>query len=56
MLCWRLLDGDGDDTIGIFRNGTFHLRNSNTVGFADIVFALGMAGDLPIAGNWEDRA
>jgi hypothetical protein len=29
------------------------LRNSNTVGFAEIVFALGNPGDHPIAGNWD---
>jgi hypothetical protein len=46
-------DGDGIDTIGVYRNGTFYLRNSNTIGFADLVFALGDPGDLPIAGNWD---
>ena len=46
-------DGDGDDTIGVYRNGTFYLRNSNTVGFADIEFAFGQAGDQPIAGDWD---
>jgi hypothetical protein len=30
-------DGDGDDTVGIYRNGTFYIRNSNTAGNADIV-------------------
>ena len=29
------------------------LRNSNTVGFADIVFGLGNPGDMPIAGDWD---
>ncbi|HJS17586.1 MAG TPA: matrixin family metalloprotease, partial [Anaerolineales bacterium] len=42
-------DGNGTDTIGVYRNGTFYLRNSNTVGFADIVFPFGQAGDQPIA-------
>ena len=28
-------NGDGDDTIGIYRNGSFYLRNNNTIGFAD---------------------
>jgi hypothetical protein len=37
----------------VYRNGIFMLRNSNTIGFADIVFALGMPGDMPIAGNWD---
>jgi predicted outer membrane repeat protein len=46
-------DGDGVDTIGVYRNGTFYLRNSNTIGFADIVFAFGSPGDQPIAGDWN---
>ena len=46
-------DGNGDATIGIYRNGSFYLRNSNTVGFADIVFAFGQLGDQPIAGDWN---
>jgi hypothetical protein len=46
-------DGNGTDTIGIYRNGTFYLRNSNTIGFADLVFAFGVQGDQPIAGDWN---
>ena len=46
-------DGNGTDTIGIYRNGMFYLRNSNTVGFADIVFAFGQPGDQPVAGDWN---
>ncbi len=46
-------DGDGVDTIGIYRNGQFFLRNSNTTGAADINFAFGTNGDLPIAGDWD---
>ena len=46
-------DGDGDATIGIYRNGKFYLRNSNTIGFADLVFAFGTPGDQPIAGDWN---
>jgi hypothetical protein len=45
-------DNDGIDTIGVYRNGQFMLRN-NTIGFAEIVFALGNPGDMPIAGNWD---
>jgi lysyl endopeptidase len=37
-------NGDGIDTIGVYRNGQFLLRNSNTIGFADIVFGLGESG------------
>jgi len=46
-------DGDGDATIGVYRNGKFLLRNSNTLGFADLVFAFGTPGDQPIAGDWN---
>ena len=46
-------DGDGDDTIGIYRNGTFFLRNSNTSGPAEITFSFGLAGDLPVVGDWN---
>jgi hypothetical protein len=46
-------DGNGTDTIGIYRNGSFYLRNSNTVGFANLVFPFGTPGDQPIAGDWN---
>ncbi|HYP25858.1 MAG TPA: SBBP repeat-containing protein [Blastocatellia bacterium] len=46
-------DGDGIDTIGVYRDGTFLLRNSNTNGFADIVVTFGSPGDLPIVGDWN---
>jgi hypothetical protein len=46
-------DGDGDDTIGIYRGGAFYLRNQNTLGFADIVFLFGTPGNQPIAGDWD---
>ncbi len=46
-------NGDGVDTIGVYRNGVFYLRNSNSVGIADIYFAFGSPGDQPIAGDWD---
>ena len=46
-------DGNGTDTIGVYRIGQFLLRNSNTVGSANIVFAFGNPGDMPIAGDWD---
>jgi hypothetical protein len=46
-------DGNGTDTIGIYRNGIFYLRNSNTLGFADLAFAFGTPGDQPVAGDWD---
>jgi photosystem II stability/assembly factor-like uncharacterized protein len=46
-------DGDGDATIGVYRDGSFYLRNSNTIGFAELVFAFATPGDQPIAGDWD---
>ncbi|HKV08489.1 MAG TPA: trypsin-like serine protease [Thermoanaerobaculia bacterium] len=46
-------NGDGVDTIGIYRNGTFYLRNSNTNGFADVVVSFGASGDQPVVGDWN---
>jgi hypothetical protein len=47
-------DGDGIDTLGVYRNGVFYLRNSNTTGYADVTFAYGNPGDYPLAGRWVD--
>ena len=46
-------DNDGIDSIGIYRNGTFYLRNENTNGFATVGIGLGNPGDHSIAGNWD---
>lgn len=46
-------DGDGDDTIGVFRNGTFMLRNEVTPGFADVEVSFGLPTDLPVVGDWD---
>jgi len=46
-------DGNGTDTIGVFRNGVFYLRNSNTNGFADLAFTYGQPGDVPVVGDWN---
>ena len=47
-------DGDGLDTIGLFRpsTGMFYLKNTHTEGPADIEFEFGAVGDIPIAGDW----
>jgi glucose/arabinose dehydrogenase len=47
-------DGNGTDTIGVYRNGVFYVRNSNTIGIADVYFAFGAPGDQPIAGDWNN--
>jgi hypothetical protein len=43
------------DTIGVFRESAqnFFLRNSNTAGSADITVNFGLAGDIPLAGDWD---
>ncbi len=47
-------NGDGIDTPGVFRNdGTFHLRNSNSSGPADLAFFFGQNGDKVIVGDWN---
>jgi hypothetical protein len=46
-------NGDGIDTVGVYRAGSFYLRNSNSDGFADLVFAFGVPGDQPVVGDWD---
>ncbi len=40
-------------SIGIFENGVFYLRNSNSSGPADITVPFGSSGMLPLAGDWN---
>ena len=40
-------------TIGMYRGGTYYLRNSNTAGNADLAFTYGSAGDIPVTGDWN---
>jgi hypothetical protein len=37
---------------GLFRSGTFMLRNTLSGGAPDVTFAYGAAGDMPLAGKW----
>lgn len=46
-------NGDGIDTVGVFRSGTFELRNSNSAGAPELTFSFGQAGDIPLAGDWD---
>jgi hypothetical protein len=50
---FRITTGDTTiSTIGVFRNGIWYLRNSNTGGFADLAFTFGVMGDKPVTGDW----
>ena len=40
-------------TIGMYRNGVYYLRNTNTAGNADLAFAFGSTGDIPVTGDWN---
>jgi hypothetical protein len=48
-------DCDGVDTPGLYRrfDGYVYLRNSNTVGVADIKFFFGNPSDIPIPGDFD---
>jgi hypothetical protein len=46
-------NGDGIDSVGIYRNGVFYLRNTNSTGFADIVVPFGNPSDQPVVGDWN---
>ena len=48
-------DGDGVDTIGLYRQSTgfVYFRNSNTQGIADLEFFYGDPGDHILAGDWD---
>ena len=42
-------------TVGVFRQGVFYLRNSNSAGNADTTFTYGAAGDIPLVGDWTGQ-
>lgn len=46
-------DGNGTDSVGVYRNGTFFLRNSNSAGTADLAFPYGVPGDIAVTGDWD---
>jgi hypothetical protein len=41
------------DTVGVYYNGTFYLRGSNTSGVADIATTFGSANFRPVVGDWN---
>jgi subtilisin family serine protease len=42
------------DTIGVFKDGQWSLRNTNNAGSPDITALFGIAGDLPVVGDWNN--
>ena len=42
-------------TIGMYRNGVYYLRNTNTAGNADLTFTYGTQGDIPVTGDWTGK-
>ena len=46
-------NGDGTDTIGVFRRGTWLLRNVNVPGPIDRSVLWGAGDDIPAAGDWD---
>ncbi len=46
-------DGDGVDTVAIWRLADFHLNNSLSDKAADRIIAFGRATDRPLAGDWN---
>ncbi len=47
-------DGDGTDTVGVFRRGRWYLRASNSSGAAaSRAFDYGRPGDVPVVGDWN---
>lgn len=46
-------DGDGDDTVGLYRGGPWFLRSTVEVGFTTTTFSLGRSMDVPVAGDLD---
>jgi hypothetical protein len=46
-------DSCGPSTIGVFRNGDWFLRNTNTSGAADVSFDYNTANAVPLVGDWD---
>jgi hypothetical protein len=46
-------DGNGTATIGVVRNGTWYLANSDAATVADLTFVYGNPGDTPVVGDWN---
>ena len=46
-------DGNGTDTLALRRGNTFHIRNSNSSGGADLVLSYGRPSDVILVGDWD---
>lgn len=47
-------DGDGDDTVGVFRDGTWTIANVNSgKKMRPRTFTFGEPGDVPVVGDWD---
>jgi len=48
-------NGDGVDTIGVFRNGAWHVDTDGNgkVTANDAAFSFGVVGDIPVVGDWD---
>ena len=46
-------DGNGTTTVGVSRGSSWLLRNANSAGGANAVFAYGTATDRPVVGDWD---
>ena len=46
-------NGNGQTTVGWFRDGQWRLRNSNSAGNSSLEFKYGQPGDLPVVGDWN---
>ncbi|WP_054952771.1 hypothetical protein [Flaviflexus massiliensis] len=48
-------NGDGNDTLGVCRGNTYHLKNTTTGGWADIVMTYGKSTDQVVIGDWDNN-
>ena len=46
-------NGNGQTTVGWYRDGHWRLRNSNSAGKPHLSFRYGTEGDMPVVGDWN---
>src|SRR6185436_10663785 len=47
------VDPAGIASVGVYRNGIWFLRNTNSSGPHDVTFGFGMSTDVPVVGDWD---